>query len=116
MNIKDSVKILDQMILNDDLDDEQCCNLLAIKKDFLFGNFGHSGKLKETQINVFYRYYIQNISLWLGIPIEEVERKTNNNDWNEIEHKFILTNILLLESKDKELANREQNYMDNVSM
>lgn len=107
MNIKDSVKTLDQMILNDDLTEEQCCNLLALKKDFLFGDVAYRGKLIDTQINMFYQYYTQNISLWLGKPIEEVERKINKNDWNEIEHKYILTNILLMEVKNKELANNE---------
>lgn len=95
-----TIKAIDQIILNENLDKNDLCTLLEVKQELLYNDSSSRG-LNDLPIYCFYNKYITDISRWINQPVEEIKLKIENKNFSELENKLIIINILLKESEDK---------------
>lgn len=95
-------KIIDQLILNEDLMSDSNCDLLDVKVSVT----KLKDEIERMQITNLYMDYLENISGWLRMPQEVIQEKINKNEFTDVEHSLIITNILLM----------HKNNMDIMSM
>lgn len=96
------VKKLDYLLLNNNLDNDTPLTMLEVKKRIFFGKIDFTNGLTNSMLPAFYSRHVINISRWLNMPVDAVTKKINENDFTEVEHKLIITNIFILSAKEKE--------------
>lgn len=87
-------KKIQRIINNSEIDRKDCLFLLEIMKLLDYGDLNYSNSI-NSELTFLYNSFIKDISIWLKIPENVVLNKIKNQSFNELENKFIITNILM---------------------
>lgn len=102
-NAKNRITKINQFILNEEIiSTNQKLFLLEIKKDIEQGITNFTNVLKSAELHSMLDIFANEIAIWLQLPKEEIDKKIKDCALNELELKFVVTNILIKLKKEKE--------------
>ena len=102
-------KKIQRVINNAEMDRQNCLLLIEISKLVDYGDINYSNSI-NSEITFLYYEFIEDISVWLRIPKNVVLNKIKDQSFNELENKFIITNILMKAGRTKKGENDEDTF------